>query len=106
MHTTADPCALEHVVTHVTEVGNDLLGANIFPNPFDDELFIQLNANSSTALDVSIYDLSGTPVLQQKLPWAKTEIPLDVSQLKVGLYFLVLSDDHGKRLSRKIVRTK
>ncbi|MGB0166234.1 MAG: T9SS type A sorting domain-containing protein [Luteibaculum sp.] len=103
---TADPCALEHDVTHVREVGNDLLGANIFPNPFDVALFIQLNANSSTAVEVSIYDLNGTRVLQQKLPWAKTENPLDVSQLKAGVYFLVLSHSHGNSLRRKIVKTR
>ncbi len=103
---TAEPCALEHDVTHVREVNNNLQGANIFPNPFDDELFIQLKANSSTALDVSIYDLSGTRVWQQKLRSTKAEKPVDVSQLQAGVYFLVLSDIHGNHTNCKIIKTK
>ncbi len=72
----------------------------IYPNPADDQVNIVFNKEmTSSIIQVSIYGITGSNILSLVKPGAK-EIPIDVSQLENGIYFINVSldQDHGQKL--------
>jgi len=74
---------------------------SLFPNPMQDILNIQ-NTESNLS-KVQIYDLNGR--LLQNHFVQNNEVSLDVSQLTSGVYVVVLENEIGNQISRKIVKT-
>lgn len=71
---------------------------SLYPNPVRDK--IHLHSNSGQALQVSVFDASGKCVVH---PDAFSEGILDVSELPTGLYLLVVLDENGERVVRKVL---
>jgi hypothetical protein len=70
------------------------------PNPFSDYLKI----NSSKKIhNVSIYDLQGRKVFEQKYQGRKN-ITLSVQMLKQGMYFINFDSDGQSLVTKKIVK--
>jgi hypothetical protein len=63
----------------------------IYPNPVSDRLFLQFMVNPKNCY-ASIYDLSGRMVYYEKGSLLKN-VELDVTQLRSGVYLLVLDHD-------------
>ncbi len=63
---------------------------NLYPNPVLKDVNIMLNAELNTSLDISILDLSGSVITNQKRNAVKgnNTYSIDVSMLKAGAYFL------------------
>lgn len=78
---------------------NDLV---IYPNPFHDGIQIRNNSASVDFSNLEIYTVLGTLVAQRKLDSFER---IDVSDLKVGIYFVVLSDQSGNRFTKKVLKT-
>jgi len=79
---------------------NDNDWCTIWPNPADKFLNIQTSINFRN-LEVSLYNLSGYPVIFQHFFKSDEPFSLDISRLSSGLYFLKISDgmfymDHFK----------
>ena len=68
----------------------------ISPNPVTDVLTISSESNS--VLNISIYNLSGQLVYSEN----SNNQNLDVSRLKVGLYFIEVTSQNGKSVKRFI----
>ncbi|MCB0376357.1 MAG: N-acetylmuramoyl-L-alanine amidase, partial [Sinomicrobium sp.] len=68
---------------------------NIYPNPVQDELMIELRDIDQQGLKISCYDLNGSAVLTKSFENSGNIISLDVSCLSPGLYFLRLTSDLG-----------
>jgi hypothetical protein len=63
---------------------------SVFPNPFEDNISVQLQ-NSSAPVIVSIYDVAGGLHYSSELAVSKNE--LNLSQLKSGIYFVKIVKD-------------
>ncbi len=75
-----------------------------YPNPFNDELTIELELNASTLnISYEVYDALGKVVMKNKITDSKTR--LNTSNLNNGFYFLSVKDENGNTLrSIKIVK--
>jgi hypothetical protein len=68
-----------------------LANALIYPNPFNEQLAIEINENSNYSFEARIVDLHGR-LLQSKTIEANTLTYWDTSGLSSGIYFLHLSN--------------
>ncbi len=85
------------VLTGPGEVTGKPLDLVLYPNPVSSKLFIK---GSGIALRrISLYDLYGRLLLQQLDNFEQ----VDVSGLPPGLYQVILDDDQGRSVTRKIV---
>ncbi len=82
---------------------------NIYPNPASDQITIDVILSRPKSIQYTLIDLSGR-VLNDELAWKKytasgrfTET-LDLSILKSGLYLLVLTDNQGARMTKRILK--
>lgn len=82
---------------HVAD--NELLGVNIYPNPTDNQLFIELADVENVALE--IFDILGKRVYNANL--GKQTNNIDVSTLDQGIYIINLSFNN-KSVTQKFIK--
>lgn len=78
----------------------------IYPNPFNNQLNLNLSSPQAQALQVTLYDLLGQPVFraQRKVQAGKNTLHLDLPMSLVdGIYFLEVRDEQGQTDGRKVV---
>ncbi len=80
---------------------NLLFGIKIFPNPVTESLFIG-NKEIAGEITALVYSLNGKLLHTQNLESTLNEI--DVKQLKVGVYFLVLTNETGIKKTMKFIK--
>ena len=95
------PSVLHKILTPETPT---ILEASIFPNPFIDQLQLNLDFLPETDVLVSVYDISGTMV------WSNTYgssnvIIIEPSNLSSGYYFFKVECDYKQRIE-KILKNK
>jgi len=83
---------------------------NIYPNPASDRIInIEVIISRGKSIDYRIFDLSGRMLIDD-LPTrkysseGKYKETMDISSLTPGLYLLVLTDDEGARMTKRIVK--
>ena len=64
-------------------------GLNIFPNPVNDVLHVELPAGKTTPVDSQLSDTNGRVLSKQKVV-KEDKVTLDVSDCKEGIYLLML----------------
>jgi hypothetical protein len=79
----------------------------LYPNPTNDELFVAFNAFDSETATINILDVTGKAVLTNytgKLYSGQVVVPIEVSSLSNGIYFVnVLSTSGVKRVAKLII---
>ncbi len=70
---------------------NQVLSAMVFPNPASNILHLRLNEMTKSKMDLRLYSLDGSLVLQDEIGISESEIELNIEQLSSGKYHLVLS---------------
>ncbi|MCE7996953.1 MAG: T9SS type A sorting domain-containing protein [Roseivirga sp.] len=76
---------------------------NVYPNPASDVLTIDLSELSAEAVDIQMYNASGTPVFTKKA-YRQQMLKLDVSDYTSGIYIVQCYD--GQQVIRKKVMVK
>jgi hypothetical protein len=78
---------------------------NISPNPAKDEIHIQLTADLNGKAQVTIFDLMGSKMVITELEGNEKNIRLNLrnSNLKQGLYLVVLEDEKTRLTGRLII---
>lgn len=92
----------------------DLMGIeeiSIQPNPFSESFDVWINSNSNKKLYLELFDITGKRVAtigQFQLSPNANFVSVNASDfaLKPGMYHLVVSDDTGGRLVRKIIKNE
>jgi hypothetical protein len=90
-------------ITACTNIGineNKLSEIKLFPSPFQANLNVQLN-NNSTAKSIEFYNLIGSLVYKQEIALNDDFISVNASSLPKGLYFVSLLDANRKILLSK-----
>lgn len=94
--------------TTVPPVGVDEQGLiaklNIYPNPVENIVYIQLKDKNALSLNITLTDLVGIKVFESKvaLNYGSKTVPVDVTYLQEGIYLLRVSDNEST-FTRKIV---
>ncbi|WP_157716176.1 Ig-like domain-containing protein, partial [Roseivirga echinicomitans] len=76
---------------------------NVFPNPANRIINIDLSELGAIKLDVEVVDISGTPMFSRKA-FTERNLQLDVSEYNSGIYVVQFSD--GRSVVRKKVMIK
>ena len=78
----------------------------IFPNPVQQILNIQLNTAKQEKYQLSILDMAGKEVMLVKynLPMGKNLLLLPIDNLSSGTYLFVLQNAAGERETKKFVK--
>jgi alpha-galactosidase len=72
----------------LTEEKNNLEKFDVFPNPTNSVLNIQLNNSSSSKQPVEIYDVLGRKRMIKNLETGQTVLQFDIAELGEGIYFI------------------
>lgn len=78
----------------------------IFPNPVQSEVSVQLNSKVSGTASVLVYDITGKQLVNQQADLATgiSTISLDVSTLKAGIYFAAIQVNGTPVSTQKIIK--
>lgn len=78
----------------------------VYPNPVSDQLIVEPSAKVSEAMNWTLTDLKGSPVMQGRWTDANSggKLQLDVSALPAGIYLLNLSDKNAAAGHYKILK--
>ncbi len=75
---------------------------NIFPNPFNGKIRLEMYNNNTERIDFKVYNLNGQMLLHSGFTEATFEA--DLSSLKNGIYFVQLANENY-HLFKKIIKT-
>jgi hypothetical protein len=77
-------------------------GIKLFPNPNDGEFTLQLNSAKEQEIRMQISTSGGNQILDNKesIPAGQYQKSFNLKTLPGGTYYLVVSDSHGRMLSR------
>ncbi|MGB0984848.1 MAG: agmatine deiminase family protein [Saprospiraceae bacterium] len=79
----------------------------IYPNPSGDKLFIPIETKQKLQSDLSIFDVNGRKVMnihEGNLPIGKSLFEINVNNLSIGTYFVVLQTEQGKQTQKLLVK--
>ena len=83
----------------IEEEENGKLKVEIYPNPAGNTVTIR--ANDDSPLRMAVMDMNGRVVLESR---QDTSVPIDVSQLLRGAYFVRITTDEGTTVKKLIVK--
>ncbi len=83
----------------IGEEDNGKLKVEIYPNPAGNTVTIR--ANDDSPLRMAVMDMNGRVVLESR---QDTSVPIDVSQLLRGAYFVRITTDEGTTVKKLIVK--
>lgn len=92
-------------VTGISNTTNETLKVNIFPNPANDFIAIQLLGLNTENLTVELFDATGRPIQKTILNKGATNTYFDTKTLYEGIYIVKLSGSN-KSLTKRVVITK
>jgi thiol-disulfide isomerase/thioredoxin len=81
----------------------DINSLNVYPNPVSDELTIELNAERSTEVTMTIVDMMGRILVNEgtkTFPAGHNNLKIDVSGLVQGTYFLQFLQQDAIKISK------
>jgi hypothetical protein len=99
LYPSGSPCEL---ITSVMDPQKYTSSISVFPNPFNDELTINLSAGIDI-VEIEITDLTGNVVLKDAV---NEMTDYKVKGLSSGTYFLILTDKMNRKFYGKIICTK
>jgi hypothetical protein len=89
--------------TSVSTTKTSTDGISLYPNPASDELNVLFNPNGGIK-NITIYNMIGKAVTVYKVT-ANNSAKLDIQNIPAGIYFIRLSDAHGRVVAtRKFTR--
>jgi len=97
---TVDPCA------GILQNGNETASFNVFPNPVNDKLTVNVNTSKAFECTIEINDATGKLVLKQQAKFGKdkSEQQINISSFAGGVYFLKLVAKEGSSQVIKVVK--
>jgi hypothetical protein len=91
--------------TSISDVQNDLFEVNVYPNPANDFVAVQINGINKENLNVELFDATGKLVQKSIIYQGKTIAYFDTQILYSGIYFVKIAGSEGVA-TRKIVIQK
>jgi hypothetical protein len=79
---------------------------NIYPNPAENTVYIQLKENLALSLRLTITDLVGKKIFEKDILYNSgiQNMPVDVSSLKNGIYMLRIADKENVYTKKLIIK--
>jgi hypothetical protein len=105
--TVVSPRAVGASVRCIKDYSNDIQiidinkAFNLFPNPANNTLNIQLMSNNNSNVIMSIFDNTGRVVYSQAI--SNTNQSLDISQIPAGIYFVKIQNSLAQQVEKLII---
>ena len=78
-------------------------GVKVYPNPFDDNVKIDISGNASSGGVITLFDLNGKLVIEQSFGIGTPSLSLNTAHLHQGMYVLKIRIGE-EMISRKLVK--
>lgn len=82
----------------------------VFPNPFNDVIYVLFNSSDTQEVDIDLYDITGKKIISKKemkrntgMNFFTMGIPSDIAK---GMYILRIASNTGKTYSKKLLKTE
>jgi hypothetical protein len=75
---------------------------NIYPNPANSTLYLEINNRVEAAYHIEIYSVIGLRVVN--IPGIKDNCAIDIGKLSDGIYLLRLINESGKTIEKKFIK--
>ena len=95
-------CRVLYLGTSSTNESESSVRVSVSPNPFSDNLIVDMNANLHNPM-FRLYDQIGRLVQEYQLAFGVTD--LDVRNVQPGIYFWMVSGNEGTLKAGKIIKT-
>ena len=97
------PCDVAVATNHVLA---DPMAMNLWPNPTDGPVTVEVNSPVAGSFKMKIVDMPGRQLAGQDVRMQEgiNTLPFDVSTLPNGLYFLVLENELGSWIQKMIIQ--
>jgi len=89
-------------VVKIQGLEDSLLNASIYPNPFQQSIFISFYESISNDIQVTLFDISGSLIFSRKYPPSQL-IRLNVNDISNGSYIINVSSSK-KKISAKLIK--
>ena len=92
--------------TVATDEPQELTGISVYPNPTQDQLFLEVADKASSSINElswQLFDMQGKLILQDQLMQDKSSIPMNTYH--DGMYMLRIYNAEKKSISFKIFKT-
>ena len=86
-----------------TENFSVLDNLSLYPNPADDFVYLKMNGNSTSTIDIAVYNTLGQKLMEFKKS-ASDNLNLNLSELNSGIYFLKFKEGENSVTKRLIIR--
>ncbi|MEM6515823.1 MAG: choice-of-anchor L domain-containing protein [Bacteroidota bacterium] len=80
----------------------DVIGFDLFPNPANDEVLIQLKNSNNEIVNIQLLDIQGKMIMTSKISEGNQK-RIDISQLESGLYFVSVFSGEANSVKKLIV---
>ena len=91
----------------VNEVENTIGIVSLFPNPSKDVTTLKITTHNPTALNVTVYDITGkvvlSPVQNSNIALGENKFEINTSNLYNGIYFVTMTTANGKETVKLVV---
>lgn len=94
---------MEHVVG-VSEIRNDDIAVNVYPNPFTDYVTVSSQNNEKQISKVQVFNQAGNLLRQVNNSSVSGKWMIETNDLKTGMYFVVIENTDNTTVSKSIVK--
>ncbi|MCC7244760.1 MAG: T9SS type A sorting domain-containing protein [Saprospiraceae bacterium] len=106
----ANGCPAQSSSLNLTVSGTDALPASVLkctvsPNPGSGIFNLKLDFNSQQSIEWNVSDSSERQVLRSKQQGQQINVPIDLSHLPQGNYFLTIRLASGEQFRRQLIKT-
>lgn len=91
-------------ITDIAETKNTTTNLVIFPNPNNGIVFIKLNEQNNSQVEIEVLDIAGRIIYQKIENTSSTQIAaLDLRHLEHGIYFIKINQGNGATAVGKLI---
>ena len=90
----------------MSQIPNQVVIENIYPNPFNPVSNIAFNVSSNTNVSINILDIQGRlvkSIINQDFQSGNYDVQINASDLSSGIYFIELISDFNKDYSKIVL---
>ncbi len=84
----------------IEEVDVEISGINIYPNPAENEITIDLRDNQIAGSTIQVFDMLGKSMFSESV--SQKNININISKFPSGMYFVIYSNGEGRLIAKVI----
>ncbi len=88
----------------INEISSNLISIELFPNPVQDNMIVQVKNKLNEDFRISIMDLQGKKLMDKNISFSELNPQVQMNQLPSGIYVVNFRFENGLNLSRKIFK--